>query len=94
MCERELQPFCRKPNFTVRRIDKGGNERPAGRKRPKVEINNECLFQAIRLAKSGYFGGDPQSVLNAPVDIVQSLLEYERFIDDYESEYVFLNKKD
>ncbi len=47
----------------------------------------------MRLAKEGYFGGDPKAVLDAPVDSVQSILEYENFSSEYEKEYLFLNKE-
>lgn len=49
------------------------------------------MFLAIRLAKEGYFNGNPQEVLNAPVDVVQAIIEYGGFASDYESEYVSLN---
>jgi len=47
---------------------------------------------AIRLAKDGYYGGDPQAILNAPVSIIQSLIDYQRFTSHYEDEYLALNK--
>lgn len=47
---------------------------------------------ACRLAKAGYFGGDPAAVLRAPVDMVQSIIEYEGFEADYESEYIAINQ--
>jgi hypothetical protein len=40
----------------------------------------------------GYFNGDPQQILNAPVDIVQSLLDYEKFEQDFDDEFKALNK--
>jgi len=45
------------------------------------------------LAKEGYFNGNPQDILNAPVNVVQSILEYENFVYDYEQEYIALNKE-
>jgi hypothetical protein len=50
------------------------------------------MFLAIKLAKEGYFNGDPDQVMNAPVDTVQAILEYEGFLGDYNEEYITLNK--
>lgn len=52
------------------------------------------LFIAARLAKAGYFGGDPQAVLEASVITVKSLLDYEAFEGEYEKEYIALNRKE
>jgi hypothetical protein len=45
------------------------------------------------LASKGYYGGNVEAILNAPVDIVQGILDYEAFDADYESEYIALNKE-
>jgi hypothetical protein len=37
-------------------------------------------------------GGDPEKVTRADVGWVVSILQYERFIMDYEREYLRLNK--
>lgn len=50
------------------------------------------MFVAIRLARRGYYGGDPEAVLNAPVDVVQNLIGYENFEVEYEAEYMALNR--
>lgn len=47
---------------------------------------------AVKLAKAGYYGGDPQAVLRAPADIVLAALQYEAFSSDYERTYMELNK--
>lgn len=49
---------------------------------------------ALRLAKVGYFGGDPERVLNGRVDLVLEALEYERFQGEYEDVYYEINKTD
>jgi hypothetical protein len=46
----------------------------------------------MRIAKAGYFGGDPNQVMRAPADIVESVLDYEAFESDYQNEYLALNK--
>lgn len=52
------------------------------------------MFFAMQLAKAGYFSGDPQSVLNAPVTVVQAAIHYESFVSEYETAYHDLNKGD
>lgn len=63
------------------------------RRRPKTRIEDESLFIAMRLAKAGYYGGNPQAVLQAPVTVVIGMLEYEGFNDEYENAYMALNKE-
>jgi hypothetical protein len=48
----------------------------------------------MRLAKAGYFNGDPSQALSAPVDIVLDTLEYERFHAEFEDAMYEMNKKD
>jgi len=47
----------------------------------------------MKLSKLGYCGGDPVKILKSPVDIVLGMLDYEAFQDDYETEYIELNKE-
>lgn len=47
----------------------------------------------MRLAKAGYYGGDPGAVLRAPVDDVVMTMEYEVFTNDYELTFHELNKE-
>lgn len=47
---------------------------------------------ALRLAKEGWWGGDPGKVLTAPVDEVLDALAYDNFRSTYESEMVRLNR--
>lgn len=62
------------------------------RKQPTISITNEARFVAMRLAKQGYFGGDPQKILDAPIDIVLDIMHYEAFESDYMQVYDELNK--
>lgn len=48
---------------------------------------------SVKLAKAGYFNGDPEKVLQAPADIVQNILDYEDFASEYEEEYLALNEE-
>ena len=48
----------------------------------------------MRIARKGYYSGDPEKVLKARVDHVLALGEYETFMYEYESVYTELNKKD
>jgi hypothetical protein len=47
---------------------------------------------ALRLARQGYYGGDPERVLQAPSDMVLAAAEYEGFLSDYETAYYDLNR--
>lgn len=48
---------------------------------------------AVRLARAGYYGGAVDAVLSAPVDDVVTVLEYEAFMNDYESTRYELNRE-
>jgi hypothetical protein len=48
---------------------------------------------ALRLAKAGYWGGDPEKVLSAPADMVISAMQYEMYQQEYERTWVELNKE-
>jgi hypothetical protein len=49
------------------------------------------MFIALKIAKAGYYSGDPEKVLMARVDYVLAVLEYEKFTFDYEDVYMELN---
>lgn len=51
------------------------------------------MYVALILAKSGWWGGDPGKVLNAPADEVMLALQFGSFRSDYERTYVDLNKE-
>jgi len=34
----------------------------------------------------------PQDILNAPIDVVMGMLEYERFLPEYEERFIELNR--
>lgn len=48
---------------------------------------------ALRLAREGYWGGDPEKVLAADVEMVLTAFEYEVFRDEYERTYMELNRE-
>jgi hypothetical protein len=48
---------------------------------------------ALRLAKSGWWSGDPQKVLDAPISQVMAALQYDAFLSDYERAVYELNKE-
>ena len=52
------------------------------------------MMIALRLAKAGYTGGDPERVLKMRSDIVIAAIQYEAFINDYERAYIELNRED
>lgn len=47
----------------------------------------------MALAESGYYGGNPETVLNAQFDIVYKTYQYEMFKREYEETYDELNKE-
>lgn len=49
------------------------------------------MFIALKVAKAGYYNGDPENVLKARVDYVLAVLEYEKFSFDYEAVYMEIN---
>lgn len=51
------------------------------------------MLVAIRLAREGYGGGDPENILNMRADLVLSIIHYEKFRTDYERAFVDLNKE-
>ena len=48
---------------------------------------------ALRLAKAGYGGGDPERILCMRADRVLELLEYESYHADYERAWLDLNRE-
>jgi hypothetical protein len=46
----------------------------------------------LRLAKAGYCGGDPEKVLQMKIGWVMAMLQYEKFVGDYENTYIEMNK--
>ena len=48
---------------------------------------------AMPLAKSGFFNGNPQTILNSPVDIVMQTYHYEMFVKNYEETVNEMNKE-
>ena len=51
-----------------------------------------ALSIALRLAKAGYWNGDPSRVLKAPAGEVLAAVQYENFCGEYERAIVELNK--
>lgn len=62
-------------------------------KRPKVEISDNALYHAFQLAEAGYYGGNPESILAAPLDIVLNIIHYRFFNQDIERAYQELNRE-
>jgi len=49
---------------------------------------------ALRLAKAGYWGGDPEKIMSARVDFVLDAFEFELFQVEYEDVLHEMNKPD
>jgi hypothetical protein len=47
---------------------------------------------SLKLAKKGYYNSDPRKVLEARVDDVMNIYNYENFISDFEDTYYEMNK--
>lgn len=48
---------------------------------------------ALKLAKAGWWQGDPGKILRAPADEVIGALSYEAFLSDYEQAVYDLSKE-
>jgi hypothetical protein len=47
---------------------------------------------ALRLARAGYGGGDPEKVLQMRADTVVMAIQYETFRAEYEAAFMEINK--
>ena len=68
-------PFFQRAAFRVQHIHKV----VAKQRQPQTDIDDLALFCAIKLAKLGYYSGDPSIVMESPVDMVLAILSYETF---------------
>lgn len=59
---------------------------------PEVYIGDDLRFLRVKIAKLGYYGGDPRQVGEAAVTDVLDVLAYESFEADYASTERELNK--
>lgn len=48
---------------------------------------------AIKVANTGFYEGNPEKVLKGRIDYVLGILQYNKFLIDYEDQYIELNKK-
>ena len=72
-------PFFQKSSFSV--VNKLSDS--LERRRPKIRIEDEISFLCIKVAKLGYYGGNPDKVREAPVTTILDVLHYETFEADY-----------
>ena len=92
MREGKPRPFSKRPVFRIALAEGTGqgDSRPKP-KLPRIDCDDTTVLIAYRLARLGFFGGDPSKVLNAPADIVQMAIDYVTFEADYEAAYIDLN---
>ena len=83
----KLAPFFQEPCFRV--INPIRNNW----KLPTIRTTDRLTYVALQIAKSGFFSGNPELVLNSPVDIVLKTYHYINFIQDYEDTSIELNKE-
>ena len=79
MPESKCLPFFQVAPFLVRNKCSGDGDW----RRPEVYIGDELRFLKIKIAKSGYYGGNPHFVGEAPVTDVLDILSFEKFQDGY-----------
>lgn len=60
---------------------------------PKITINDEVAFYSIKLAKLGYYGGNPELIRKAPLDVVLQIINYENFAIDLQTAYREMNNE-
>lgn len=88
MLRGKFAPFFQQSSYRVENpLRSNGNQYP----RTRITAPEDIRI-ALTLAKSGLFGGNPQTVLNTPVDIVLEAYHYEAFCKVYEDTYLELNK--
>ena len=88
MPESKCLPFFQVPPFFVRNKCSGDGDW----RRPEVHIGDELRYLRVKIAKSGYYGGDPHAVGEAPVTDVLDVMAYENFQSDYAETERELNK--
>ena len=80
-------PFFEPPSFVVKERPATGDERF-----PTVDIKaDDKILCAVRLAQAGY--GSPEEILNMRVDVVIHMILYDKFYNEYQRAYQYLNLK-
>lgn len=88
MPESKCLPFFQAPPFFVRnKLSSSGDWRE-----PEIHIGDDLRFIRVKVAKLGYYGGNPSLVGEAPVTDVLDILAYESFQSDYITTERELNK--
>lgn len=59
---------------------------------PAIKGKFDAKFNAISLAKKGYYGGNPSLILKEDFNVILDILEYENFCSQYETALYELNK--
>ena len=84
----ELPPFRAEGLFDVKNVPVENKRSPA----VTIRADRELVI-ALRLAKAGYAGGDLEKILEMKVSSVLAMLQYEKFVDDYQNAYIELNRE-
>ena len=58
---------------------------------PRVNIDDTVAFYSVKLAKLGYYGGNPELIRQAPLTMVMDIINYENFASDLQAAYRGLN---
>ena len=83
-----MPPFFEKNLFCVKNVP------PDNKRYPAVSIKlDQPWIIALRLARAGYGGGDPEKILEMKVSTVLNMFHYERFVDDYQVAFTEMNRE-
>ena len=89
MLRGKLAPFFQEPCFRVQNPLSNSSY-----KQPRIIIKADFeIAVALTLAKSGFFSGNPQLILNSSVDLVMQTYHYEIFTRNYEETVNEMNKE-
>ena len=79
MPEGKCLPFFQASPFIVRNKQSGSGDW----RKPEIHIGDDLRFLRVKIAKLGYYSGDPHKVGEATVTDVLDILSYEAFEADY-----------
>lgn len=68
-----------------------GKGQDDARRYPKVDVKNDALFIALKLAEAGFYGGDPDKIMKAPATTILEIIRYRAFQKEWDAVYSALN---
>ena len=64
--------------------------------RQHPEFKSNCTIEeyiVLMLAKAGWYGGNPSTILTAPIDWVMKSYHFENFVNKYKNAEMEINRK-